>query len=161
MLVIGTVEGSPMRGLRAFAQVYGIVVGVLIGIFLIAYPLFILVKGGRYAILFEMDAKGVRHIEMPSTVDRSELLAWVGVVAGLAARNPTVMGSNPLALSRKEMYTRFKDVRKVVVLGRKRVIKLISRDMTRDLIYAGADDFASIEAFVLRQCRPDESIVRR
>ncbi|MCG5526523.1 hypothetical protein LRB11_16595, partial [Ectothiorhodospira haloalkaliphila] len=66
LLVIETLEGSLMRGLQAFGQVYAIVAGIMLCLMIIAYPIYVLMSGGRYSILFEMDDKGIDHIEMPS-----------------------------------------------------------------------------------------------
>jgi len=161
LLVIETVEGNAAGGLRAAAQVYGIVAGILLVLFLVAYPASIIVKGGRYSVLFEMDAVAVRHIEMPTSADRSALLAWVGVLAGMAARDPTVMGSNLLASARREMVTRFADVRKVTIDERRHVIRLIARDLTRNLIYTPPADFDRIRDAILERCRTDVRVVRR
>jgi hypothetical protein len=161
LLLVEALEGNAAGGLRAAVQVYGIVAGVLLALFAVAYPLFVLMKGGRYAALFEMDAHDVRHIEMPASAERTALLTWVGVLAGAAARNPTAMGSSLLGGARREMVTRFADVRKVVVDERRHVIRLVARDMTRNLLYTPPADFARIRDAVLERCRPDVRVVRR
>lgn len=161
LLLIEVIEGNAAGGLRAAAQVYAIVAGILLALFVIAYPLFILLKGGRYAALFEMDASEVRHIEMPASTDRTVLLTWVGVLAGAAARNPTAMGASLLGGARREMTTRFADVRKVIVDERRHVIRLVARDMTRNLLYTPPEDFARIRDAVLEYCRRDVRVVNR
>lgn len=161
LLVVEVLDGDPARGLRTAAQVYGIAAGVLLALFVVAYPVFVLVKGGRYSVLFEMDATHLRHIEMPRSADRSALLAWVGVLAGLAARDATVMGGNVLALARREMATRFADVRRIVVEPRRHVIRLIARDMTRNVVYTHPEDFARVRDEILARCRSDVQVVRR
>ncbi len=161
LLLIEVIEGNAAGGLRAAAQVYAIVAGILLALFVIAYPLFILLKGGRYAALFEMDASEVRHIEMPASTDRTALLTWVGVLAGAAARNPTAMGASLLGGARREMTTRFADVRKVIVDERRHVIRLVARDMTRNLLYTPPEDFARIRDAVLEYCRRDVRVVNR
>lgn len=161
LLVVEVLDGDPARGLRTAAQVYGIAAGVLLALFVVAYPVFVLVKGGRYSVLFEMDATHLRHIEMPRSADRSALLAWVGVLAGLAARDATVMGGNVLALARREMATRFADVRRIVVEPRRHVIRLIARDMTRNVVYTHPEDFERVRDEILARCRSDVQVVRR
>jgi hypothetical protein len=111
-LVIELFEGNPRGGLRAFFMIYGITAGIILALLLIAYPLVILIKGGRYPVLFEMDETGITHIEMPRSARRTEIMSWVGVFIGAAARNPGVMGANLLAASRKELHTTFKQIRK-------------------------------------------------
>lgn len=161
LLLVELFDGDPARGLRAAAQVYGITAGVLLALFVVAYPIFVLVKGGRYSVAFEMDATHLRHIEMPRSADRSALLAWVGVLAGLAARDATVMGGNVLALARREMTTRFADVRKVVVEPRRHVVRLVARDMTRNVVYTHPEDFERVRDEILERCRSDVRVVHR
>ena len=161
LLLIEVIEGNAAGGVRAAAQVYAIVAGILLALFVIAYPLFILLKGGRYAALFEMDASEVRHIEMPASTDRTALLTWVGVLAGAAARNPTAMGASLLGGARRAMTTRFADVRKVIVDERRHVIRLVARDMTRNLLYTPPEDFARIRDAVLERCQRDVCVVTR
>lgn len=160
LLVVEALEGNAAAGLRAAVRVYGIVAGVLLGLFAIAYPAFVALKGGRYAALFEMDDHDVRHVEMPAATDRTALLTWVGLLAGAAARDPTVMGASLLGGARREMTTRFADVRKVVVDERRRVIRLVARDMTRNLLYVPPADFARVRDAVLERCRADVRVVR-
>lgn len=161
LLLAELFDGDPARGLRAALEVYGITAGVLLALFVVAYPIFVLVKGGRYTVLFEMDATHLRHIEVPRSADRSALLAWVGVLAGVAARNPAVAGGNVLALARRDLTTRFADVRKVVVEPRRRALRLVARDMTRNVVYAHPEDFERIRDEVLARCPRDVRVVHR
>ncbi len=162
LLIIETLDGSFVQGLRASTQVYTIVAGILLGLFIIAYPLYILVSGGRYSILFEMDDKGIDHVQMPARgVDRTDLLARAGFVAGLASGNLSAAGASVLALSRKRMHTSFSNVRKIIIYERKQVIKLISRDMTRNLIYSEVKDFALIKDLMLERCPPEATAIWR
>jgi len=161
LLLVELLDGDPARGVRAALQVYAIAAGVLLALFVVAYPIFVLVKGGRYSVAFEMDATHLRHVEMPRSADRSALLAWVGVLAGLAARDATAMGGNVLALARKEMVTRFTDVRKVVIEPRRHVVRLVARDMTRNVVYTHPEDFERVRDAILARCRRDARVVRR
>jgi hypothetical protein len=129
------------------------ILAIVLALFAIGYYLvFVPIMGNRYHILFEMDEVGIRHVEMPSSVKRTELISLMGVLAGMAAGSPTAVGANLLAGSRKQMYTKFKDVRKIVVYGKKSVIKLISRDLTRNLIYTKPSNFEFIKRHILSHC---------
>ncbi len=161
LLVVELFDGDPARGLRAAVQVYAITAGVLLALFVVAYPIFVLVKGGRHSVAFEMDATHLRHVEMPRSTDRSALLAWVGVLAGMAARDATAVSGNVLALARREMTTRFADVRKVVIEPRRHVLRLVARDMTRNVVYTHPEDFERLRDAILERCRHDVRVVRR
>lgn len=51
---------------------------------IIVYPIFVLAKGGRYSILFEMDDQRINHIEIPPTVKHYDLIRWAGFLADLS-----------------------------------------------------------------------------
>jgi len=51
---------------------------------IIVYPIFVLAKGGRNSILFEMDDQGINHIEIPPTVKHYDLMRWAGFLADLS-----------------------------------------------------------------------------
>ena len=135
LFIVTALEGDIRTGAALFARVYGLTAGILLALMVIAYPLYILIKGGKYALLFEMDPQGIRHLELPKSAKRSEMTAWAGFAAGLMAANPTVAGANLLAMAKQEMYTQFSGVRKIIVHRRRGVICLVSRDLTRNLIY--------------------------
>jgi len=59
------------------------------------------------------------------------------------------------------MVTRFADVRKVTSDERRRVITLVARDLTRNLIYTPPADFDRIRDAILERCRTDVRVVRR
>ncbi len=154
-------EGYPAEGLRAFITVYGISVGIVIALLIIAYPIFVLAKGGRYSILFEMDDQGINHIEIPPTVKHSDLMRWAGFATGLIAGNPTLMGANLLAMSKSQMYSTYSYISKVINYNRKGVMKIICTDMTRNLIYTQPADFDFVRQFIIGNCSKDVKILNK
>jgi hypothetical protein len=116
LLFLSILEGDFWEALPKLAAVIGGIFAIAVALFAIGYYLiFIPIMGNRYHILFEMDEIGVRHIEMPPSVKRTELISLMGVLAGMAAGSPTVVGAHLLAGPRKEMYTKFKDIRKICI----------------------------------------------
>ncbi len=155
LFAVTALEGEPGKGLLLFIQVYGMTACGLIALFIVVYPVFIVIKGGRYSILFEMDDHGIRHIEMPRTARRSEVMSWAGFAAGVLAKNPTLMGSSLLAGSKSQSYSAFQNVRKIIHHKRKGVMRLICRDMTRNLIYLHPADAEFVGKFITEHCKKD------
>jgi len=72
-----------------FTPGFLIVPGILFGISLIAYVIVACIYGWKYMVLFEMDHKGIDHIQMPKQFKKAEGLAWLTAMAGLVTGNFT------------------------------------------------------------------------
>lgn len=161
IIVLAIVEGNLTENMFPIFSLFGLVAAIMTALVVIGYYLvFIPIQGIRYPLVFEMDQTGICHMQMPKNQDKTELLAWLGVLAGALTGNPTVMGANLLAKSRKQLYTEFKKVRKIHVDRRKKIIKLIASDMTRNLIYASQEDFAFVQEWILKHCCRDGVTVK-
>lgn len=155
-IILAIAEGNLTAHLFSIFRLFGLLAAIMTALVVIGYYLvFIPIQGVRYPVVFEMDQKGICHLQMPKSQDKTELLAWLGILAGALAGNPTVVGANLLATSRKQLYTEFSKVRKIHVDSRKKIIKLIASDMTRNLIYASREDFAFVQEWILKHCRRD------
>lgn len=160
-VVLALAEGNLTEHLFPIFRLFGLAATIVTVLVAVGYYLvFIPIRGMRYPVVFEMDPKGIRHMQMPKSQDKTELLAWLGILAGALAGNPAVVGTNLLAASRKQLYTEFKKVRKIDVDRRKKVIKLVASDMTRNLIYASQEDFEFVQEWILKHCRRDGVTVK-
>lgn len=162
LLVLSLAEGNFARTLPGAARVYLLLAGIMAGLLAVGYYLvFVPVLGGRYPVVFEMDERGVSHIQMRRGADKTALLSLLGVLAGSAAGNPAAVGANLLAGARRQMHTDFKNVRKVTVFEKKRLLRLVCSDMTRNLIYTEAVDFDFVRGFILAHCKKGVPVKRR
>lgn len=153
LTVLALAEGDLAKEFFEIVKVYFGLAGIMLGLLAIGYYLvFIPVMGNRYCILFEMNDKEISHIEMKKSVKRTELLAMLGMLAGAAAGNPAVIGANILGYSRKQMNTKFSNVRKIVLFRKRNCLKLISSDMTRNLVYIQAGDYPFVSQFIIERC---------
>lgn len=160
-VVLAVAEGNLTEQLIPIFRLFGLAAAIMTVLVLVGYYLFFIpLRGIHYPVVFEMDQKGIRHIQMPKRQDKTELLTWLGILAGALAGNPTVVGANLLAASRNQLYTEFKKVRKIHVHRRKKIIKLIASDLTRNLIYVSPEDFAFVQEHILHHCRRDGVTVK-
>jgi hypothetical protein len=132
-----------------FLKVAGIVIGVVAGLLLLAYPLVAWLNGGKYCVVFEMDERGVNHVQMARQFDRNRTLAMVTALAGALAGNAQTAGAGLLAASRKSLYSDFGKVRRVVVNEARSVIYL-NEALNRNQIYAAPADFAFVRDHIVR-----------
>ncbi len=130
------------------AKIGGLVLLILGGLLVLAYALIAWIYGGKYCVVFEMDPKGVRHLQMKSQFAKSRLLSLITVLAGGASGNLQVTGAGLLAGARQSLYSRFSRVRKVVVCEQRSVIYVIE-GLHHNQVYAGNNDFAFVRDYII------------
>ncbi len=88
-------------------------------------------------------------------------MGWASFAAGVVAGNPGLMGASLLAMSKKQWYSAFQSIRKVINYQRKGVMKLICGNLTRNLIYTQPADFEFVKQFIVAHCREDVKVVSK
>ncbi len=128
-----------------FLKIFGLVAGICTLLMFIAYYLILApINGGRYCVIFEMDNNGIKHTQMKKQFKKSQVLSLIGVLAGALAGNPSVAGANMMAGAKQSTYSRFGTVRKIIVLPKQHTIKINTKDMVHNQIYANNQDFPFI-----------------
>jgi hypothetical protein len=138
---------------HSFVQVGGLVVAVVTGLLLLAYPLVAWLNGGKYCVIFEMDEVGIRHIHMRRQFKRSQVLALLTVIAGAASGSAQTAGAGLLAGSRRSLYTAFADVRSVYAIASRHVVHVASK-LVHNQVYAEPADFAFVLAHIKARIKP-------
>ena len=87
-------------GLLLFSLGFGLIC-------LLGYLLYALIMGGKYCVLFEMDDKGIHHIQMEAQIKKVEAISILTKLVGAMAGRPGVVGTGMLAGARTSMYTSF------------------------------------------------------
>jgi hypothetical protein len=154
ILVFDLITGSPMKGLVSFFQLTGICLAILALLFAIAYPFFILVKGGRFTVLYRMDESRFSRMEMPESARRGRWIMELGVLLG-TWRNSIDFSEPDFNLSE------FKDVRRIIVYRRHSGLKLFLRGISRELIFTRPEDFDFIRDLIIKNCPPEIKIEQR
>ena len=135
-------------------KVGGMVVGIITALLMLAYPLVTIINGGKYCVVFEMDEKGIHHIQMQKQFKKSQTLAMIGAVVGTLAGSPSTIGGNLLAGSKQSLYTQFSKVKKIIVNKRRHVIYL-NEALKHNQIYVSSEDFDYVHQFILKRCSSD------
>jgi len=148
-----------MPALRFLLPFLGITGGIMAGLLILGYLLYILIVGGKYCVLFEMDSKKIVHRQIQSQYQKAQVLGLLTAFLGAAAGNPTVTGAGLLSATRQSLTTRFSSVRRIKIVKRRHVIYL-AEAFTRNQVYAESDDFDQICEFILSHC-PKATVKRR
>lgn len=144
-LILLIVDGTLFKYLGSTFKWFVIIAFVILGLSVVAYVLVAAVNGWKYIVLFEMDEKGIAHIQLDKGVKKAEALGWLTVLVGAAANNPTTMGAGILAGSRDRIYSEFSKIRKIKAYPKRDLIKLNSL-FVKNQVYAEEQDYD----FVLR-----------
>lgn len=123
------------------------VILILIGVIILSYFIVGAQYGWKYCVLFEMDDEGVKHIMMPRQIQKKNLLADIGILAGILAGSPSVIGSNMMAKAKNSSFSSFAHVKKVKVLRRFHTIK-VNEPLEKNQVYAETKDFDFILNFI-------------
>lgn len=118
---------------------------------IIAYALYALIQGGRYCVMFEMDSRGIKHMQMARQFNRARVIMFIGVLAGAASGNPTVAGSSLLAGTRNSSYSEFSRV-KLVVANRRRGVIYVNENLHHNQIYVTREQYDFVLAHIRAHC---------
>lgn len=122
----------------------------------VSYTIWAGINGWKYCVLFEMDEKGITHTQMPKQVKKSEALARVLMLAGIATGNVGRAGQGLLIKGHSALSSSWQFVKSVEIIRRHNTIKVNER-LCRNQIYANAADFDFVADYikqhVSRKCR--------
>ena len=135
----------------AFFKIIAIVAGIVTLLMLLAYPLVAIMNGGKYCVMFEMDDKCVKHIQMQQQFKKSQILAMIVSLAGMLTGSAQTAGAGLLSGSKQSTLSRFEKVKSVTVIEKRHVI-YVNENLTKNQIYADTVDFAFISNAIINRC---------
>lgn len=160
VMVLALFEGNFSRDFFAITSTFFYL--SLFMILLLAFSYYIVylpLHGNKYTIIYEMNNNTIRFIESKKDTHINEVVSSIGIIVGALAGNPTTAGANLLSLSNSEMTTEFKHVSKVIIYKHQH-LKLISKDLTRNLICYHIDDKQFVESYIIDHC-PTARIIKK
>ena len=120
---------------------------ILFGLSVVGYIILACIYGWKYCVLFEMDEKGIRHIQMEKQYKKAQALGWLTAMAGAAAGKPGVTGTGLLAATKNEQFSEFSKVKRLRVFKAFRTIKLDSL-LNHNQIYAEQEDYGFVLDYI-------------
>ena len=135
-----------------FVKIMGIVVGIVTGLMLLAYPLVAMMNGGIYCVIFEMDDKSVKHIQMQKQFNKNQVLSMIVSLAGVMTGNIQATAAGMLAGSKQSLLSSFEKVRSITVNEKRHVI-YVNEKLSRNQVYADFADFAFVRNTIISRCK--------
>ncbi len=149
-LLLSAIEGN-WDGLLGMTRVLGIVMGVMAVLLVIAYLILCWMYHGKYIVLFEMDEKSIKHIQLPRQFKRAQAMGLITALVGLAAKRPTTAGAGLLSATRQASTSDFKYVKKVKAYPRRHLIK-VNETLNKNQVYAATEDFDFVLDWIRTRC---------
>jgi len=127
-------------------SVYGL---ILIGaLFLLTYLFVVAVYGGNYEFGYCLSSIGIQSYTLPKQARKNRWINGLAVVLGLISTRPAAAGAGLLAESRQSVFLRWKGVRKVQFLPRRKVILVRGGLAERIALFCCEDNYQQVEDFV-------------
>ncbi len=147
MLLLAAVEGDFAEDYFDITQTCFFFSIGFMALCLVGYLIYAMMVGGKYCVLFEMDERGVNHIQMAPQVKKAELIGMLTMLVGAATGKPGVVGTGLLAGARTIMYSSFDTVKSVEAFPRRNLIK-VNEFLCKNQVYVAAEDFDFVLGFI-------------
>lgn len=115
----------------------------------VVYFIYAMLMGGKYCVIFEMDKKGINHIQMEKQFEKAKLIGIIGAITGAATGNIGGTAAGILAGTKQATYSKFKLVKSVKPNRKRGVIKVNSKDMIHNQVYAEEVDFDFVLNYIM------------
>ncbi|WP_022766138.1 hypothetical protein [Butyrivibrio sp. XPD2006] len=128
-----------------------IVPGIMFVLSIIAYLIVAAIYGWKYIVLFEMDDKGIDHIQMQKQFEKAQGLAWLTAMAGFATNNFTTAGAGVLAGSKSTSSSTFANVKKLISQKGLHCIRA-NELLEKNQIYVADEDYEFVWDYMAARC---------
>lgn len=145
-------EDGLVEGFTMFFKMLVLMGGIMTGLVLIAYPIVAIMNGGSYQVVFELDSKGISHIQMEKQFKKNQVMAFITVLAGLASGNLQEAGAGLLAGTKQSSYSDFSKVQKIIANKNRHVI-YVNESLQHNQVYVAKEDFDQVKAYIVAHCK--------
>ncbi len=152
LIILGATESSDFfrEEFLGYLKIFGFILIGMIAVVGIGYLIYAAIMGGKYSVIFEMDDKGVNHIQTARQAERARGIGEAAAVIGLASGNFGMAGAG-VASQRTSMYSDFSKVKKVKRYPRRNLIK-VNATLNHNQVYAAPEDYEFVYNFIVSHC---------
>lgn len=152
LLVTLTDLDDGIEALVSGAEVFGVLLIIMLPLALLSYFIVAGLYGWKYIVLFEMDEKGVTHIQQEKQFKKAQGIAWLNMFLGAAGNKPSMTGSGLVLMTRDSTTSDFAGVKKVTFIARRNTIKL-DQPLSHNQIYVNKSDWEFVKDYILKRCK--------
>lgn len=127
------------------AKVYGVIMSITVPLTFFAYLIVATMYGWKYIVLFEMDNKGIVHIQQDKQFKKTQGIAWLATLSDRSGRGISVSTKNSQS-------SNFRSVRIVKGIRSRNTIKL-NQFLVYNQIYVENEDYDFVWEFITARCK--------
>ena len=139
------------KGLMDMGKAMLIVLALFAVLTLLGVLILAAVYGGKYKVLFEMDDKGIKHIQLPAQAAEAKKLGILTAFFGIATKKPGVAGAGMVSAGKTASTSEFDTVRRVTARRAMHLIK-VNQLLERNQVYVSDDDFDFVYNYIKSRC---------
>lgn len=128
-----------------------VALAIMAGLTLLGILFLAAIYGGKYVVMFEMDEREIKHIQLPRQVKKAQAISLITTLVGLAAKKPTTAGAGLLAAGKSSSTSVYANVRRVVARRNLHLIK-VNQLLNKNQIYVPDEDFDFVYEFIKSRC---------
>lgn len=125
---------------------YGL--ALLAALFLLTALLLQFLYGGKYAVGYTLDAKGIRCYTQPREAARGRAVSNLTVIVGLLSGKFSAAGAGMLAQARQDMTVSWRNVQKVRRYAASRTILLRAGYLDSVAVFCTAENYAQVSDLI-------------
>ena len=144
-------DGDLAYALKGAAEDAGVLFAIMTGLLLLSYPVYAILMGGKYAVLFEMDEKQIEHIQMEKQVKREELVDWLWSINEVIESGALATGLSVRTAESTALISEYEYVKKLR-LNPKRNLISVKGPMTANQVYAAPEDLEFVWNHLKEHC---------
>lgn len=138
-----------LLAITLFIKTTALVTAILGGLMIITYPIMIIINGGKYCVVFEMDEKGINHIQMQKQFKKNQTISMITILAGTLSGNVQTTAAGLLSGSKQNLYCSFSKV-KTVAINKKRHVIYVNETLNRNQVYVDTADFDLVKDYIIK-----------
>lgn len=142
---------SDFEGFLEMSKGMLVALAIMAGLTLLGVLFLAVIYGGKYVVMFEMDEREIKHIQLPRQVKKAQAISLITTLVGLAAKKPTTAGAGLLAAGKSSSTSVYANVRRVVARRNLHLIK-VNQLLNKNQIYAPDEDFDFVYEFIKSRC---------
>lgn len=153
--LIVTLSGLGDEGVEAFmsgAQVLGVLLLIMVPLSLLSYFILAALYGWKYIVLFEMDEKGVIHIQQDKQFKKAQGIAWINMFLGAAGNKSGMTGRGLALMTKNSTSSEFARVKKVTFKPSRNTIKL-DQPFAHNQVYVDNADWEFVRDYIEKRCK--------
>ena len=152
--LVVTISDFGRHGLMALVtglEVFGVVLLITAILSVIAYVFVAANYGWYYVVVFEMNEEGILHAQQKKQITKAKAMGMITALLGGAGGKMSTAGAGILAAAHTTLYSNFANVRKVVGLRKRHVIK-VHEPFSKNQVYVTDEDYDFVWNYITSRC---------